>query len=295
MEFLTPQLLEEDDLATLPSSSLKSLDFYVVMAADNWLDTSYQLLTQEFSADLLDPHERYVNWLDLNRQGKHKFPFLLIAAFIRHNEKALVVGVLEGNIMPIADYLQHATPHYPVPFLQDGSYVFAVGHQVTSALLRSNNIKGVGTRLWNQGILSAKMWVQERGGVLRYAVLESVDASIGFWNRVGFRWPKGAPYCQPPLEFDDDGRPLYDSVEELLMFNPVEPTSSTVSRDLVLNVVATLYLNWSLDAYRDTLEPAAMKRAEDFVMGELFSRIVDTTPMQNEFDLVRVDSKPQFP
>ena len=192
--------------------------------------------------------------------------------------------------MPIADYMQNAKPHYPVEFLQDGSYIFAVGHQVTSELLRSHGIKGVGTRLWNEGILYGKKWVHECGGVLRYAVLESVETSIGFWNRVGFRWPQGAPYRQPPLEFDDEGRPLYDSVEELLMFNPLEAVTSTVSRDLVLNVIATLYLNWSLDAYRSTLTPVAMKRAEDLVMGELFNQVIASTPKQEAFELACVDS-----
>ncbi|MDQ3813685.1 MAG: hypothetical protein M3347_07010, partial [Armatimonadota bacterium] len=65
-------------------------------------------------------------------------------------------------------------------------------------------------------------------------------------------------------------------------------------RTLLLNIIATLYLNWSLDAYRNTLSEQAMRCAEEYVLGELFGRVCEVMPQADSLRLVLIESKSQI-
>ena len=54
-------------LASLPQDLSGPLEFRVIVEPGEWLNTAYQMLAEQFQPDVLDPLERYVEWLALNR------------------------------------------------------------------------------------------------------------------------------------------------------------------------------------------------------------------------------------
>ena len=97
-------------------------------------------------------------------------------------------------------------------------------------------------------------------------MLEAETDSLGFWSKMGYRWTQGVRYWQPPLEFDLKGDYLHSEVPEILMLRPLDGMDEeSISQTLLKNIIATVYLNWSLHKFRDLLEPSAMKRAKHYV------------------------------
>src|SRR5262249_43065508 len=62
----------------------------------------------------------------------------------------------------------------------------------------------------------------------------------------------------------------------------------TISRSLLLEIIATIYMNWSLYKYRGKLSPEAMQRAEEYVMGDLFARVCRRMPDGDPIRLVAI-------
>jgi hypothetical protein len=166
-------------------------------------------------------------------------------------------------------------------------YIFAIGHQVTELALRKTGVKGIGTRLWKSAAEEANAYIKNLSGRFCYSVLEAENESIGFWSKLGHLQPKDVLYWQPPLEFDDSGQYKYPEVPEHLMLRPMEPAFETaVPKRFLQNIIATMYLNWSLDKYRDTLSPDAMRKAEGYVMGTLFGKVCADMPDVDPIPLV---------
>ncbi len=273
--------LAEIDIVSLPPDLVDRLEFRVIADPGEWLNTAYQLLAEQFEPDVLDPLDRYVGWLELNKAKQNKFPYLLVAAYCNVQGSAILLGVISGNIMKVEEYIG--------PNTSDGNdlYVFAIGHQVTELALRKTGVKGIGARLWKSATDEANTWINNLGGRFCYSVLEAEDDSIGFWSKLGYLWPKDVLYWQPPLEFDDSGQYKYPEVPEHLMLGPMEPAFETaIPKTFLQNIIATMYLNWSLDKYRDTLSPDAMRKAEGYVMGKLFRTIYANMPDVDPIPLV---------
>ncbi len=280
---LDPPLIRigEDGLASLPSGSLEHLEFRVVAEPGEWLNTAYQLLAEQFEPDVLDPLERYVGWLELNKAKKNKFPYLLMVAYVSAPGRALLLGVISGNIMKVEEYVGPNTAE------EKDVYIFAIGHQVTDLALRKSGVKGIGTKLWKSAAEEANRWIQSLGGRFCYSVLEAEDESIGFWSKLGHLWPKDVRYWQPPLEFDETGQYRFPEVPEHLMLRPMEPAfERAIPKKFLQNIIATMYLNWSLDKYRTTLSADAMRKAEGYVMGDLFGRVCADMPNVDPIPLV---------
>lgn len=272
---------DEIDLDGLKGLSAEDLAFKVITDNDEWLATAYRLLADQFEIDVLDPFERYVEWLDQNRKGINKFPYLLVAAYLNMGENPLMVGVISGNIMKIEE---HAGTDLPAP---KPPFIFAIGHQVTSQALRSAGVKGVGTKLWKFAIAAARESINKLGGSFQYSFLEAESDSVGFWTKMGYRWPKGVDYWQPPLEFDDTGQHLHLEVPEILLLKPIEAADTHAIRAMLLkNLIATVYYNWALDKYKTSLTPDAFKKAEDYVMGEVFGRLCQKIPENGSVELI---------
>ena len=272
--------LTETDLSVLARRTIKDLRFKVVKESE-WLLAAYKLLISEFNVEVMDPYQRYVEWLEWNRRHCHPFPYLLIAVYLQEGAVAYLAGVISGNIMPVQEYAG------PLPSTARRLFIFAIGHQVTSRLLRQAGWKGVGTRVWQFGVKEARRRIRRRGGAFCYSLLEAEKRSLGFYCRLGYRWPQGVPYWQPPLEFDENGRYLHQEVPETLLLRPMDGAAGeAVSRTLLQNIIATAYLNWSLHKYRKILSPNAMRRAEDYVMKVVFTRICERMPKQDPIKLV---------
>ena len=165
--------LAEVGTDSLPPDLIGRLEFRVIADPGDWLDTAYQLLSEQFEPDVLDPLDRYVGWLELNKAKTNKFPYLLVAAYCNVQGSAVLLGVISGNIMKVEEYVGPNTS-------EENGYIFAIGHQVTELALRKSGVKGTGTRLWKSATDEANEWINKLGGRFCYSVLEAEDESIGF-------------------------------------------------------------------------------------------------------------------
>ena len=211
---------------------------------------------------------------------KHRFPYLLMVGYCRVQGRAVLLGAISGNVMKVEEYAGPNTAGKE-------PCIFAIGHQVTEPSLRENGVKGIGTSLWKSAAREASAWIENLGGRFCYSVLEAENDSVGFWSKLGHLWPRDVSYWQPPLEFDETGQYLFPEVPEILMMRPMDAVrEKAVERKFLQNIIATMYLNWSLDKYRRTLSQEAMRRAEDYVMGQLFGRVCAEMPDADPIPLV---------
>lgn len=276
----------ETDLHELNKYSANDLKFKIVTDNDGWLAAAYGLLSAEFEVDVLDPFERYVEWLELNGRGEHKFPFLMVVAYLETPGCPIAVGVISGNIMQI----EHLAVEGAANDTPD--YMFAIGHQVTTNHLRSIGFHGVGTKLWSFAAETADRMITQRDGTFIYSFLEAETSSVGFWSKLGYRWPEGVDYWQPPLEFDSDGNFLHREVPEILMLRPMqEAMPAKIDVSLLRNLIATAYYNWCLDKYKKSLSPGAFENARKYVMDTVFGRFSRSIPSADPVKLVLYKSE----
>ena len=284
---MEPRIISaEHDIDELKNYSAGDLHFKVVTDNDGWLSAAYALMAEQFEVDVLDPFERYVEWLELNRRGKHRFPFLMVVAYLETPGGPIAVGVVSGNIMKIEE-LAVTDPPKGKP-----AYFFAIGHQVTADHLRSMGFKGVGTKLWSHAAKTAEEMIANLGGTFLYSFLEAESDSVGFWSKMGYLWPEGVDYWQPPLEFDENGDFLHPEVPEILLLRPIRAVSrNTIEVPLLKNLIATTYYNWCLDKYKTSLTPAAFENARKYVMDEVFGRFSRSVPPGDSVKLVPFQSE----
>jgi hypothetical protein len=154
-------------------------------------------------------------------------------------------------------------------------YILAVGNIVTSPYMRKLGVRGIGTALSDAAARIAAEKCKERGGKLIYSVAEAEPESLGFWRKRGFLWPQGVQYLQPSLEFDEAGSPVHKEMPETLLLAP------TVEPEVLRDVIRTIYENWCLSAHRSTLPSEAMRRAESYVMEQVFDEVNKTIPNES--------------
>jgi deoxyhypusine synthase len=282
-EQLRPCILEDSDRLTHGGESIPRLEFRRIEEPGEWLEAAYAVLHARVDQNVLDPCARYAEWLNMSREGRHPFPCVLVAAFLREGQRAYILGVVSGNIMRTEAYVT------PRPEGAPAEEFFALRHQVTVPLLERRGVKGAETRLWEAAVEACRAEIRRRGGSFAYSLLEAEGDSLGFWTKRGYRWPQGVRYWQPPLEFDADGSCVRPEVPEVLLVKPMSRESATtIDRDVLLNMIATVYLNWSLDKHRKVLSAAAMERAETYVMKSLFGRVAGKMPPRQSIDLLSV-------
>jgi hypothetical protein len=280
---LRPTPVSREDLAALPSSAPVELSYRVVDAADAWLETAYQLLSKQFDRSVLDTIDSFADFQKHDRQGMKYCPLLMVVAYVPRRDRAVVLGVVSGNLMPVRDYVG------PNPAMPGQPHIYAVGHQVTAGPVRAAGFKGVGGQLWHAAMAEASTRIGRQDGTLCHCLAEAENESLGFWTKVGFRWPKGVIYWQPPLEFDAEGHYVLPEVPEVLMLRPMDAVpADSIDRVLLQNIIATVYLDWSLGKYRDVLSARAMQRAEEYVMRDLFGRVCCRMPPSDPLPMTRL-------
>jgi hypothetical protein len=285
---LEPTPIGGTHCADLASDCAKRVECRVVERPDAWLKAAYRLLAGEFSSNVLVPLEQYAKCLEDDLNDARPTSLVIVAAFIRDRHRAWIVGVTSGELMLLKSPGCVDSPPGELPF-----YVYAIGHQTTSSVVRGRGVKGIGRRLWEAAGEEARARAERLGGALRYTVLEAQANSIGFWDRMGYRWPRGVRYWQPPLQFDRNGHYLYREVPETLMVKPLEGVAEgSIGRELLKSIVAAIYENWSLRVWRGELEPEAMARAEQYVMGTVFGRVCELMPREDPLPLDRYPMTP---
>jgi hypothetical protein len=108
-------------------------------------------------------------------------------------------------------------------------------------------------------------------------VLEAEEASRPFWAGLGYRYPIGTRYKQPPIDYDrESGKPLFPAVPELLMVKPLGAwAGDEVDRELLIDAVHSLYNKWYLFDY---IPEKARPEVEAYVFGSLFQDFLNSLP-----------------
>lgn len=268
--------LADDALCDLGSLRLEDMRTVRVADVGPALECGYELFTRVFPRAVMDPLDVYKdglqNWAPTCRE---LIPCFAAACFDVDGDEILA-GFLSANVMVI----EHRTR----------SAVLALGNMATSPRLKAAGLKGVGSALLGFAIQVAREETRRDGVALAYAVAEAEPDSLGFWRKMGFLWPRGCQYLQPPLEFLADGSPLCAEVPETLLLAPIDGPRDRIGSGQLLAIIRAIYEHWSLGYWRSRLAPAAMRRAEDYVMTTVLGRVQATLPSG---ELALVDSLPR--
>ena len=171
------------------------------------MDASYELLARVFDPAVVDSKETYVDLLSPGGLCLDGFPVICVAAYFDYEGYELLAGFLSSNLMwidPAAELLQ-----------------LAIGNIATSPRLRKMGIRGVGTAVWNEAIEVASVTARSCSAELAYSIAEAEADSLGFWRKLGYLWPNGLKYLQPPLAFDAAGKPIHVEVPETFLVCPL--------------------------------------------------------------------------
>ena len=156
--------------------------------------------------------------------------------------------------------------------LSGGRVLGAVGHALVHGRLRG---QGAGRRL--NAALEERLthYAAAQGLVLEAFVLESEAAARFFWDRVGYRWPVGCRYSQPPLRYTEDGAPDLPMIPLLFLLRHPEHTER-IPGPLVREYVEATLMVWYFEELAQTLSGAALKRAEDWLMAAVITPAVES-------------------
>ena len=141
----------------------------------------------------------------------------------------------------------------------------AVGHALVDARLRG---QGAGRKL--NAALEARIahYTAAQGQVLEAFVLESEAAARFFWGRVGYRWPEGCRYVQPPLRYTQAGAPDLPCVPLLFLLRHPDHTQ-TIPGSLAREYLRALLMWWYWEDLEDVLSGAALAQAQGWLMADI--------------------------
>ncbi len=275
---LMPILITEENISQI-NIDINQIEIKEVTSLDSWLDEAYNMLVSEFDPDVLDNKQTYIDQIIKNIKRTATFPIIIVVAYVRRDNNAYIVGVVDGNVMRLQEGKKTTNEG-------EAKFFYAISYQVTSKWLRQRNIRGIGKKLLEQSYEVAKRWAKELGGNLLYSVLEAESGSVGFWSKMGYRWPQGITYWQPPLEFDDNGNPRYAEVPEVLMMKSMRDGGiDKINRSILLGIIRVMYQNWCIEKHRPHVLPAILSKIEQCVM-QVFERVKNLMPKQDELPLV---------
>ena len=119
------------------------------------------------------------------------------------------------------------------------------------------------------------MCVVRAGAQLEAFILESEAEARFFLGRVGYRWPDGCRYRQPPLRYAADGTPDLPAIPLLLLLRHPDHRD-VIPGPLVREYLQAMMVWWYRDDLDEVLTGAALKRARDWLMTELIAPSVES-------------------
>ena len=141
----------------------------------------------------------------------------------------------------------------------------AIGHALVDRRLRG---QGAGRQL--NAALEARLshYATAAGHQLEAFILESEAEARFFWGKVGYRWPDGCRYRQPPLRYSADGAPDLPAIPLLLLLRHPDHSDS-IPGPLVREYLQAMMVWWYRDDLAEALTGAALERAFDWLTTEL--------------------------
>ncbi|WP_442485459.1 GNAT family N-acetyltransferase [Aeoliella sp. SH292] len=232
-------------------------------------DACYELFERVFEPEVLDSKQTYLDRFEQQAKRASQSSPCLVAALVEAEGKVLVAGISSAHVLAL-------------PSAYSASIV-AIANVAISKACRG---KGIGALLLHATRERAKQLCAEQQRVLDCIVLESEVRSLRFWRKMGFRWPKGMFYYQPPLKWNHDGSPVHKEVRETFLIARTEvPAATHIETTKLLDIVGTLYENWSLRDIRGALSPEAVSLAEDYLRTRVSAPVVASL-MTEQVELV---------
>ncbi|MFX1392371.1 MAG: hypothetical protein ACFFAH_02250 [Promethearchaeota archaeon] len=250
-------------------------------------EQAYNLLKKFFNSDVLDPKELYTERMELLGKYPDKFPLFMTARIIslpgeivvnsegflnlvdcnKNRETNLLICVVSGNYIPLRG-----------KFI--GSGFGAIGHALTVKTFRN---KGNATALMDYTIDLMTKFAENRREKYLLTLLEAEKQSRTFWIKNGFRWPKDIEYFQPPLIFDENnGKPVFKEVKETLM---IKYPKKSIKKDLLIEIITTLYRAWILSSYTD-LPSEVFEKIQFYVMDYILKNFVEQKAMSGNENIL---------
>lgn len=270
-------LLDDADSHDLSDVRLEDLILRRVASADSLLDASHELLMRVFDASVVNPKFVYVDAITDESRTFRDFPPQYFAGVFAQGSNELLAGFVSSDLMRIGE--------------SSRDLQLVIGNIATSPKLRELGFRGVGSSLWRATIDGAKKLADESGLRLAYSVAEAEPASLPFWAKLGYKWPQGIKYFQPPLEFDASGHPLHDEVSETLLVYPLYSFATSVDVSELREMVRAIYWNWSIRPSIHRLNETALSRAKEYVMGRVLDRTLESLPKGGAVQLVEVPTR----
>ncbi len=162
-----------------------------------------------------------------------------------------------------------------------------VGHALVAPHLRGTGLAVVLNDAIERSLHDS---ARDHGLVLEAFALESEADARWFWGKVGYRWPAGCRFTQPPLAWSPAGAPALPAVPLLLLLKPLRP-ATTMPLARARLYTRALLVDWYRDELDDLIEdPIARQRARDWmdahiIAPALASLSVDPTPLRDPRDL----------
>jgi hypothetical protein len=250
------------------------------------LDQTYELLSSTFDETVLGPKEGYVAGIRARRQQAGPHTSALLSRFWQ------VLGLhdydRDGRLRVFRFDPLASTRH--IASVIGGSYFtvsdrpgegFAgIGHLATVPGRRRGGHARAITDEFERRMHSL---AAHRGERLQAIILESERMSRPYWYRMGYRWPRGSVYFQPPMDFDHEtGEALLPAVPECLMLKVTNGDSATIRRDLLLDIVRALYDRWYLPR---SASPAAQAAISAYLFDGLLGDFAASLPDGDDIPL----------
>jgi hypothetical protein len=266
-------VLDDSDRLAVDKLRIEHLQVRRVDAADELLDASHDLLMRVFDPSVVDPKFVYVNAVTDLTGTFRDFPAQFFAGLFADGENEWLAGFISSDLMRIGE---------------SNDLQLAIGNIATSPKLLELGFRGVGSTLWHAAINSAREVANHEGMRLGYSTSEAEPASLKFWAKLGYRWPKGVKYFQPPLEFDERGNPEHEEVPETLLVHPLDSSKLMIDVSELREMIQAIYWNWGVRPSIRRLDDAALSRAKEYVLEHVLSKTMKSLPNGGAVPLVDV-------
>jgi GNAT superfamily N-acetyltransferase len=197
-------------------------------AADATFDACYALMQATFAADELVSRAEYVLLLQTPHASTHPHWFTLLA---RHFEETThkLVGMIAGSYMRLNEQGELRS----VPC--------GMGMIEYLAIAPDQQQQGHGRALIAAFEAQMQQFAKQRGESLTWIAGEVEDDLLPFKFRLGYGLPGDLRYLQPPIEFDDAGKPCFAAVPKHLVLKPMAQPATTIAAADLRAVIQTMY------------------------------------------------------
>lgn len=260
-----------------------------VLRLDHTFYQCHQLMSQSLDADVVDPIESFADRFEATPDPNDlavlmwgRFWMISGAQHYDHDGRLLR---FDYNPLTASRHIAAMinTDYIPFPLPDDPNAAMGgIGQMATRLGLRGQGHANNLVQVFEEQV---KAIARQRGQTLKLLVLEAERAARQFWARMGYRYPQGARYMQPPLSYSPDtGEPVKRAMPEMIMVKFVDgEIPDTIDKALLIEVVRTLYQRWYMP---EGLSEAASAKVDSHLFGTLFADFLSSLPDADQIPLI---------